>query len=552
MMHTSLFKKKWLSLALITVLNIACTSDHGQAVPIPDRPNIVLIVADDMGFSDLGCFGSEIPTPNIDELARNGQILSNFYTAATCSPTRAMLLSGTDNHVAGLGNMAENVVNYPEQVNQPGYEGYLNDRVVSVAQLLKDAGYHTYIAGKWHLGMTAEAAPTAKGFERSFTLLNAYSNHYYPNERYDAFWSDGQYVRYPAGRYSTNVYTDRLLSFMENDKGDGKPFFLYAAYTSPHWPLQAPEEHIEKFRGKYDSGYDILREKRLQGLKEKGIIDKDISLPPLPPVKGYLYYASEETLPPWSELSDTDRELLSRSMEIYAGMMDNLDMNVGRIINFLKETGQYDNTLFVFMSDNGASCSEQFAVPRGTDPMDYLGTYNSFVAYGSGWAHATSALYRLYKGYSTEGGIHTPCIVKMPQQAEGQGVLPAFTSVMDLAPTFLDLSGTVYPSRYNGNQIKPLQGSSILPYLRNEQEYIHDENYVMGWELFGRAAVRKGPWKITYVEKPFGQSRFALYNLEADPSELKDVSADFPELYDEMMNHWQQYVEENGVVFLGK
>jgi len=240
----------------------SCKSE--QTTGSKDRPNIVLIVADDLGFSDLGCFGSEIATPNIDALARQGQILTNFYTAATCSPTRAMLLSGTDNHIAGLGNMAERVTQINEQVGKPGYEGYLNDRVVSVAQLLKDQGYHTYISGKWHLGLTPDQSPRAKGFERSYTLLDAYTNHFipYPENR---FWEDDHYTDYPDGQYSTNFYTDKLIQFIEKDRDDNQPFFLYAAYTSPHWPLQAPKEHIEKYRGVYDIGYDSLRSRRFQG-----------------------------------------------------------------------------------------------------------------------------------------------------------------------------------------------------------------------------------------------------------------------------------------------
>ncbi len=202
-------------------------------------PNIVLILADDLGFSDLGCFGSEIATPNIDALARHGQIFSSFYTAATCSPTRAMLLTGTDNHIAGFGNMAERVPYIPEQVGQPGYEGYLNDKVVSVAQLLKDKGYHTYISGKWHLGMTPDQSPSAKGFERSFALLDACANHFVPNTRLNPFWEDDHFTEYPDGKYSTDLYTDKMIRFIREDHEDKKPFFLYAAYTSPHWPLQA-------------------------------------------------------------------------------------------------------------------------------------------------------------------------------------------------------------------------------------------------------------------------------------------------------------------------
>ncbi len=245
------------------------------------RPNIVVILADDLGYSDLGCFGSEISTPNIDSLAAQGLIFTNFYTAATCSPSRAMLLTGTDNHIAGLGDMAERTPSIPQQVGQPGYEGYLNNRVVSISQLLKDVGYHTYIAGKWHLGLTPEQSPTAKGFERSFACLDAYADHFNPDERDHPFWEDGQYAHYPKNRYSADVYTDKMLGFIDSNLSDQKPFFLYAAFTTPHWPLQAPARFIEKYKGFYDIGYDSLRGQRFKALQKKGFVASDVRLPPL-------------------------------------------------------------------------------------------------------------------------------------------------------------------------------------------------------------------------------------------------------------------------------
>jgi arylsulfatase len=527
----------------------SCKSE--QTTGSKDRPNIVLIVADDLGFSDLGCFGSEIATPNIDALARQGQILTNFYTAATCSPTRAMLLSGTDNHIAGLGNMAERVTQINEQVGKPGYEGYLNDRVVSVAQLLKDQGYHTYISGKWHLGLTPDQSPRAKGFERSYTLLDAYTNHFipYPENR---FWEDDHYTDYPDGQYSTNFYTDKLIQFIEKDHDDNQPFFLYAAYTSPHWPLQAPKEHIEKYRGVYDIGYDSLRSRRFQGLKEKGIIPNKAKLPILPDQKGALYNITDEPLLPWESLNKEQQRIEAHKMEIYAGMVDNLDYNIGRLIEYLKQIDEYDNTYFVFFSDNGAAVLDANMTPDGLDQYDAMGTANSFVGYGPPWAHASSAGYRLYKGYATEGGIHTPLIIKMPQQQLGRGHLGAFTTVMDMAPTFLEISGGAYPSSYQGHPLTPYRGSSLLPLLRNEQANVHNEDYIMGWELFGRCALRQENWKITKVEAPFGKGRFELFNLEEDPTELNDLALEYPDKYQELLSEWELYVQDVGVILLNK
>ena len=511
-------------------------------------PNIVLILADDLGFSDLGCFGSEISTPNIDALAKQGQIFSNFYTAAACSPTRAMLLSGTDNHIAGLGNMAEHAQYIPEQSGKPGYEGHLNNRVVSVAQLLKDAGYHTYISGKWHLGTTAEQAPTAKGFERSYSLLEACANNFRPGNRDVHFWEDGKFAAYPDGQYATDLYTDKMIRFMEEGRKDQKPFFLYAAYTAPHWPLQAPKPYIEKYRGVYDIGYDSLRLQRFQRLKQRGIVAPDVLLPKLPAVKGSLYSILPAPLLPWESLDKGQQKLEARKMEIYAGMIDNLDFNIGRLVRYLKTIGEFENTFFVFFSDNGPDVFEFNETPDKNNPYPYMGTVNSYIAYGPQWAHASSAVNRFYKGYSAEGGIHTPMIVKMPSQVEGRGIVTAFCTVMDLAPTLLELAGISYPSKYQGRPLTPYKGTSLLPFLQKKTTHVHDENYVMGWELFGRCAVRKGKWKITKIEPPFGTGIFQLYDMEKDPTESTDVSQQFPGKYRELLNEWTQYVKENGVI----
>lgn len=521
----------------------------GQHNPPVNRPNIVLIVADDLGFSDLGCYGSEISTPNIDGLANNGKLFASFYTGATCSPTRAMLLSGTDHHIAGLGNMAEAVVSIPAQNGKPGYEGYLNNRVVAVSQLLKDAGYHTYIAGKWHLGLTPDQSPAAKGFERSFTLLAAAENHFYPSPQTN-FWEDNNYGSYPSGQYSTDVYTDKLIGYIKSGKKDNKPFFLYAAYTAPHWPLQAPEKYLTKYKGFYDKGYDTLRANRLRGLKRKGIVAPEVKLPALPAVKGNLYNISNRPLQPWKILSKSAQKLEARKMEIYAGMVDNLDYNVGRLLKVLKETGEYDNTFIVFISDNGPDIFEANETPDPMNPYPYMGTANSFIAYGPQWAHAASAVNKLYKGYNAEGGIHCPMIIRRPFQKNGEGVTRQFTTVLDLAPTFIELSGGVHPSIYKGNKIAPYQGSSLIPFFEKKKPFIHDENYIMGWELFGRCALRKGNWKILKIERPFGKGDFALYDLEKDPAESHDLSSQFPDKHRELLAHWNAYVKENGVILV--
>jgi arylsulfatase len=513
-----------------------------------ERPNIVLIVADDLGFSDLGCFGSEISTPNIDELAATGQIFTNFHTAPTCSPTRAMLLSGTDNHMAGLGNMAEYVPETTNQPGQPGYEGHLNDRVVSVAELIRESGYHTYIAGKWHLGLTPQHSPLAHGFERSYTLLNGAANHYQPDPGRRLFWEDTAYTKYPNGQYSTELYTDKLISFLENDRSDGKPFFMFAAYTSPHWPLQAPAEFVEKYRGKYSMGYDSLRFFRFEGLKKRGIIPENLPLPDLPAIKGNLTTISDRPLLPWDSLSDNERKIESRKMELFAAMVDNLDYHVGQLITYLKDIGKFKNTVFIFFSDNGAAPWEANRSPEGVDIYQNMGAPNSFVAYGPQWAHASVTVFRLYKGYTTEGGIRAPLIVKLPGRQDNGQIRTAFTSVMDLAPTFLQLVETTYPDTIDGRKLAEYKGKSLLPYINGEKARAHETNYVMGWELFGRSALRKGSWKIIQIETPLGKGKFELYNLDTDPLETEDLSEEYPEKYKELIDLWKQYRSENNVI----
>ena len=513
-----------------------------------DRPNILLIVADDLGYSDLGIMGSEISTPNIDKLADKGSLFINFYTAATCSPTRAMLLTGVDNHVAGLGNMAENVPNHPEQIGKPGYEGYLNNRVVSVAELLKESGYYTVGVGKWHLGIERNHSPYARGFERSFMLMTAYANHYYPDTYYNPFWENDDYGNYPEGEFSTEVYTEKLIENLKRNVTRGRPFFAYAAYTAPHWPLQAPLKDIESQIGNYQIGYDSLRTKRIEGLKKKGIIEQNKTIAEIPKVKGQLYGITNDEMKPWDSLTEEERVIESRKMEIYAAMIANLDNNIGHLISKLKEDNLYDNTLIIFMSDNGAAILDAQQVPKEAPLLDYMGTPNSFVGYGPQWACASSGANYLYKGYIADGGIRTPMIVKPPFQNKRDSLTNQFVTVLDIVPTILDVANIEYPEKHKGNIIAPNQGESIIPFLKGEQSAVHQDDYVMGWELFGRYALRKGEWKITQIEPPFGAGQFELFNMLEDPGETQDLSENFPEKYQELLEEWEKYVVKNGVI----
>jgi arylsulfatase A-like enzyme len=294
------------------------------------QPNILLIVVDDLGFNDLSLFGSEISTPNIDVLAQEGMVFTNFHVAPTCSPTRAMLLSGTDNHIAGLGNMHEEMPD--NQRGQPGYEGFLNDRIAALPELIRDAGYHTYMTGKWHLGLTEETSPAARGFEKSFTIVQggagAFSNMLQIFGPEKAMYREDRQLldSLPDNFYSTKFYTEKMIDYINSSHGDGKPFFSYLAFTAPHWPLQAPAESIEKQKGKYDEGYDVLRERRFNALKEKGLYAHDSE--PFPKLPGE---------PTWESLSSEEKKYEAKKMEIYAAMVNDVDIYIGKLITYLKE-----------------------------------------------------------------------------------------------------------------------------------------------------------------------------------------------------------------------
>ena len=510
-------------------------------------PNILLIVSDDLGFNDIGAFGGEIKTPNLDRLAENGVRLSNFHAAPTCSVARAMLFSGTDAHLAGLGNMAE--ILSPEQLGKRGYEGYLNFDVVSVASLLKDAGYHTYMAGKWHLGMGEDTSPEARGFERSFAMLNGAGSHFnasgsYQSEPKSLYREEGKLVQREAGVYSTTLYTNKILDYIDGAKSDARPFFAYLAYTAPHWPLQAPDEFIKRYQGKYDSGYDVLREDRLKRMKQKGVIIQ--SATPHPVVS--------KTKVKWETLSVAERRIESRKMEVYAAMVDNMDFNIGRILNHLKGIGEYDNTFIVFLSDNGPSAHlpkivRKWAASRFDNSYDNMGRENSFIEYGPFWAQAGSTPFRAYKGLTTEGGVRVPAIISYPKLPKQGSVNDSFASIMDLAPTFLDSAGIEHPgTRYRGRDVHPIKGESMLTNLYGLSRTIHSDEYVMGWELFGNRAIIQGDWKLLRLVKPRENESWQIFNISEDPGETNNLASKNPKKLKEMINLWGLYAKENGVI----
>jgi arylsulfatase len=525
------------------------------------RPNFLVIVADDLGWSDLGAFGGEIATPNLDALATSGVRFTGFHTAPTCSPTRSMLLSGVDNHEAGLGSMAEALS--PVQTGRPGYEGYLNDHVASIAELLQQGGYRTLMSGKWHLGLTPERGPAARGFERSYALLQGLGNHFGGDQ--DGAWKkakansvyrdNGKVTRFPVGRYSADYFADRLIGFLDEGASDDRPFFAYLPFTTPHWPMQAPAETIAKYKGRYDAGYEVLRKQRLEKQKALGLVALD-QQPHAP--------ADVKT---WDSLSPEEKALEARKMEVYAAMVDRMDENVGRVIEELKRTGRYEDTVIVFLADNGPEGSEIDApfqvrgVPGGAkklgidNRLENIGNATSYVGYGAGWAQANSTPSWLVKGYPTEGGTRVTAFAAGKGVA-GNRIARGYLSVTDVAPTLLDLAGLSQPTSFKGRAILPFEGHSIVPVLQDKVTEVRGPTEPVGTELFFRRALRKGDWKVVYLPKTgsayprdgAGEGAWQLFNIATDPAESKDLASTQPEKLAELVNDWDSYAKAKGVI----
>ena len=536
-------KKIFIALLALFAVN-ACVTSSEPAIT-DKRPNILLIIADDLGYADLGSFGSDIATPNIDTLAAGGLLFTQFHTAVMCAPTRAMLFSGNNNHVAGMGKQSvSGILDNPF----PGYENHLSDRIIPFPRLLQEAGYHTYIAGKWHLGKTPEHSPRAAGFSHSFTNLSGAGNHWDAmgfHEGGSVYRADGEFSEWPDGRYSTDLFTERLIGFIDSNQGDGKPFFALATYTSPHWPLQVPEAELDRYAGRYDAGYDKLREENFESLKTAGIIPQSSTLPP-----------RNEAITPWVDLDAEQQRRESRKMELYAAMVTNLDGHVGSLVKYLKTKGLYDNTLIIFMSDNGAAAEDFYNDPKYKDYMEYtrqhydnayenMGMPDSFVSYGAQWAEAGSAPFQRHKGYTREGGITAPMVITGPGVVS-QGIkTSSYLTVMDLAPTFLELAGIDYPA---GGSIQPMRGESINAFLSGDTDMVHDENYVTVHSHGGRMLIRKGKWKLTTLEAPFEESKLELFNMETDPGEMNNLVKAKPEKYQEMLELWREERRNRGIV----
>lgn len=541
--------------AAMTALGLLLSS---SAVLADQRPNFLVIVGDDVGFSDLRLMGGEIATPNLDALAAQGTLLTNFYVAPFCSPTRAMLMTGADNHQVGFGAMTELVP--PEILQTPGYEGFLNDHAVTFPQFLQDAGYNTYLSGKWHLGTIPEASPDKRGFDRSYALVQGGAGHFDqtgiiavdPQKSPKALYrEDGIEVDLPKDFYSSTFFVDKMIEYIEQDKAGGDPFFAYLAFTAPHWPLQARDEDIAKYEGVYDAGYDAIRDSRLKAMITKGLIPEETTA-----------YPGNDAWPSWDALTPDQQRAEARRMAVYAAMVEAMDREIGRMIAYLEESGQLDNTFILFTSDNGADgntpsdvASTREWIKRTFDnSVANTGSVTSYVDYGPGWAQVGSTPLRLYKAFLYEGGIRVPAITLMPKSMRpeaGPSRSEAFAHVMDIAPTILDLAGVTAPKgTYQDRPVARMMGASMRPHLIGEASFIHDENHVTGWELQGRKALRKGDWKIVYANAPWGSDKWELYDLSTDPAELEDLALNNPEKLAELAAEYDIWAARTGTIDL--
>lgn len=515
------------------------------------RPNIVLVLADDLGFSDIAPYGSEIHTPTLSALAESGISFTNYHTAASCAPTRGMLLTGVDSHRNGVPNIPETIS--PEQEQHPNYRGTLGRNVVTVASLLQDAGYHTYMAGKWHLGQTPDLLPSRRGFERTVAMADSGADNweqkpYIPIYARANWYADGERTTLPEDFYSSRFLVDKTIEFIDSNIADGEPFFAYLPFQAVHIPVQAPRAFTEKYIGVYDAGWSALREQRQQRAKDLGIVPVDAAM------------VTMSTTNDWDAFTPEQQRYQSKRMAVYAGMVDAMDHHLGRLIEHLKAAGQYDNTVFIFTSDNGSEASGgddvrspvmQAALYMGgyTNDYDTLGMKGSFNSIGPSFASAAAGPLAYYKFYAGEGGMRVPLIITGEPVALAGPRTSAFAYVTDITPTILDLAGVSVPgSHYGGRPVEAMIGRSLVPLVRGEVDRVYRQDESIGYELAGNSALFQGDYKLVRNRDPVGDGRWHLYNIVIDPGETRDLGREMPERFQSMLTLYVQYEDDNGVL----
>lgn len=525
------------------------------------RPNIVFVLLDDAGFSDLGSYGGEIATPTMDALAAQGVRFSNFHTAPTCEASRAMLHSGVDNHRAGMGALMPVIAE--SQKGQAGYEGYLSDRVHSLGALMRDGGYATYFAGKWNLGYGLERSPGARGWERYLALEQTGADNFEakvwaPFNTEAVWWQDGQRYHPPKDFYSSRAYADALLRYIDEGRataGGRKPFFAMLSLQAVHAPLQAPQADIDRYAERYQAGWDRIRVERYQRQVQIGLMPAGLTLPRVPAALGFPHLRGDGD---WRGFPADEQRLFARRMAVYAGMLDNADQQIGRLREHLRRIGELDRTVFVIMSDNGADFTDtsrinlpfrawyRWAFPAGDDAM---GGPGSFVHYGPYWAEVSNTPLAQIKGSPGEGGMRVPFILSLPPAlkagiADGT-IAPAFAWVTDVLPTLLELAGIPLPAA-SPDHYRP-SGASLLPYLRGEVDRVHAADESIGFESLGAQALFQGDWKLQRMGSPY-DGRWRLFNLREDPTESHDLAQAHPERMRQLLAEVETYNRANGVV----
>lgn len=515
------------------------------------RPNVVLILADDLGFSDIAPYGSEIQTPTLSALAATGVRFTNYHTAASCAPTRGMMLTGVDSHRNGVPNIPETIP--PEQAAHPTYRGTLGHNVVTVASLLQESGYHTYMAGKWHLGKDPDQLPFRRGFERTVTMADTGADNweqkpYLAIYKKANWFADGEPFELPEDFYSSRFLVDKTIEFISSNAGDGQPFFAYIPFQAVHIPVQAPQEFTDKYMGVYDTGWEELRRQRQARAERLGIIPPGTAM------------ANMSTTNDWDSYTTDEQRYHAKRMAVYAGMVDAMDHHLGRLVTYLKKSGQYDNTVFIFTSDNGSEASGgddpralsmQFALwGQGyVNDYDTLGLKGSFNTIGPSFASAAASPLDFYKFYAGEGGMRVPLIItgeSIPTQIKPTN---AFAYVTDITPTILDIAGVSPPSgRFGGHPVESVVGRSLLPLARGDVERVYSATDTIGYELGGNSALFQSDYKIVLNIPPVGDNQWHLYNIVTDPGETEDLKERMPQRFKEMLAYYQQYVADNDVL----
>lgn len=520
---------------MVLVLLVACNPKIKEEEKSLTKPNILIILADDMGYSDIGCYGSEINTPNIDRLAAEGLRFSSFYNAARCCPTRASLLTGLYPHQAGMGGMTGG------NGALGSYQGYLNRNCVTIAEVLKSGGYYTAASGKWHVGEERPNWPTDRGFENYYGLISGAANYFdiTKSKRLGVlrtFAIDSiEHLPPKDGFYMTNAITENALKFLDIASTQKRPFFLYLAYTAPHWPLHALQEDIDLFRGTYRKGWDQLRMERYKRMVQMGLIRDQ-----------WVMSGRDPEVSEWNSLSEEEKDHMDLLMSIYAAQIYRMDQGIGQVVEELEKQGVLDNTLILFLSDNGG-CHE--GGPQGEDFWGNFwdgtarpGSGDSYHNYGRSWANLSNTPFRMFKHWVHEGGISTPLIVRWPKGIkETGGITHQRGHIIDIMTTCCNVANVEYPKFYKNQEIIPMQGKSLVPFFEGIERKQHD---MLFWKHEGNAAVQKEDWKL--VSK--SGEKWELYNLEEDRTELNDLSETNPETKMEMLKAYYHWADEVGVI----